>query len=167
MRSHFVWTAGLAGLIVVAARCGGSTAPPGNASDASVDGSSGSSGGGSGSSSGSGSDAGDCAMGCVNGESCCDSQCVQLLNDPFHCGVCNNRCPAERPTCGGGSCEVPPCDSTPPSCSGGQFCCGANCCNAGDLCCIQVGGPISNNPDTCLTPSSAQPTCSPGCPACQ
>jgi hypothetical protein len=93
---------------------------------------------------------------------CCDGRCLKLANDPFNCGKCGNRCPAERPLCEGGECGKAPCSST--SC-GGALCCGRGCCQPDQLCC-SIEGPISSA-IVCHTPTAAEPTCPPGCaPLC-
>jgi endosialidase-like protein len=94
--------------------------------------------------------------------SCCGDRCVNLQNDPLNCGMCGNRCPADKPFCDGGSCQQPPCNLK--SCGPGT-CCGASCCQANQICCSfqgPVGGVVG-----CYTPTAEQPTCPPGCaPLC-
>jgi hypothetical protein len=109
-------------------------------------------------------EAGACGTACSIGETCCDDQCVDTLNDPHNCGGCGNHCTDAKPTCSGGSCEVPPCDNTGGTCNKGQFCCGSSCCGQGQLCCVSEG-PVTE--PKCITPSATQPTCPVGCPACQ
>jgi hypothetical protein len=58
-------------------------------------------------------DAGPGDAGCT---SCGGSQCVDLMNDPAHCGACDVTCPP------GASCAAGAC-----SCSGGLTVCGASC----------------------------------------
>jgi hypothetical protein len=48
-------------------------------------------------------------------------------------------------------------------CSGSSFCCANSCCDANQLCC-QFDGPTVY--EACFTPTSMQPTCPVGCPAC-
>ena len=94
--------------------------------------------------------------------SCCGDRCLNLHNDPQNCGMCGNRCPADKPFCGGGVCGPPPCDGV--TCSSG-FCCGRGCCQPNQICC-SVEGPISASLG-CHTPTPDQPTCPKGCaPLC-
>jgi hypothetical protein len=93
------------------------------------------------------------------GFTCCGGSCVNTYNDPQNCGKCGTTCTDPTPYCAG-SCQAAPCD-TDAGCSG--TCCGLACCGAGQLCCLAEQGVWSMQ---CYTPTSAQPTCPPGCPLC-
>jgi len=87
---------------------------------------------------------------------------VNLQNDPTNCGMCGNRCTADKPFCEGGTCQKPPCMST--TCNSG-LCCGGACCGENQLCC-SIQGPVGGGV-SCVTPTAAQPTCPAGCaPLC-
>jgi hypothetical protein len=47
-----------------------------------------------------------CQTPCATGTTCCGTQCIDLQNDDYHCGSCDNECPAdlwcEKGTCGMG-----------------------------------------------------------------
>ncbi|MEZ4221536.1 MAG: hypothetical protein R3B13_11465 [Polyangiaceae bacterium] len=101
---------------------------------------------------------------CALGTSCCNGKCVNTANDPYNCGGCNNVCAAYPQYCSGGICTKPPCFNGPPP--PGTFCCGAQTCQQGQLCCdIQGPGPTAG--PTCFTPTPNQKTCPIGCPLCQ
>jgi hypothetical protein len=52
------------------------------------------------------------------------------------------------------------------ACPAGDSCCGTSCCTPGQLCC-QLSGPVGLAYPTCVTPTSAEPTCPQGCaPLC-
>jgi hypothetical protein len=116
--------------------------------------------GGAGSGGGGGTSGGACSPACGEARDCCDRQCVNLQNDPRHCGRCGRACSAET-FCSAGECVVPPCDST---CSGASHCCGTMCCGPTQLCC-DPQGPIDMGP-RCLDPDE-RGTCPMGCaPLC-
>jgi len=143
---------------VLAAHCGGTTAPGGGA-DASI-GEGGSSGSGSGSSSG-GSSGGACSPSCAMGLACCGGQCVNTGNDPFNCGGCGTRCSGATPYCGG-SCKAAPCEQEAGACAN-ESCCGTQCCGPGQLCCqLEQGVWITQ----CHTLQNGETTCPVGCPQC-
>jgi len=99
-----------------------------------------------------------CEEGCGAGALCCNGRCVNPAYDPEHCGGCNNPCPNETPFCDGGTCTETPCEGV--VCQGGTYCCGSNCCNIGQVCCIvQRAGPAS-------PPECHDDFCPVGCPAC-
>jgi hypothetical protein len=102
---------------------------------------------------------GTCDPTCGEARNCCDAQCVNLANDPRHCGVCDRPCSTDT-YCTGGDCVPPPCTTT---CESGS-CCGAECCDVGELCC-DAQGPLDTGPH-CAAPSD-QGTCPQGCaPLC-
>jgi hypothetical protein len=84
---------------------------------------------------------------CQAGLSCCDGQCVNLANDPLHCGTCRTTCTGDTPMCNG-TCKAQACA---PACQGSQVCC-----------IVPAGGPMLP-PPTCLD----GPTCPVGCPNCR
>jgi hypothetical protein len=94
---------------------------------------------------------------------CCGGKCVNVQNDPLNCGMCGNRCPAEKNLCEGGTCQAPPCNGG--ACKTAAQCCGASCCETNQICC-STQGPL-DGVVSCFTPTAAQPTCPPGCaPLC-
>jgi hypothetical protein len=96
---------------------------------------------------------------------CCGNGCVNLQNDPFNCGKCDNVCPATAPFCDNGTCGRPPCEANV-FCVGTATCCGNMCCGVGQLCCEEQG-PVSRAP-VCFTPTADQKTCPQGCaPDCR
>lgn len=118
---------------VLCAGCASSTKKP-DAGDVDAGGSGGSAGtGGSGGTSGTG---GDCVA-CHEGRDCCDGACVNLANDPRHCGACSNACTASASLCSHGVCIEPPCTTTCVDAA----CCGNICCGANQLCC-DIEGPV-------------------------
>lgn len=93
---------------------------------------------------------------CVANESCCGNTCVDLNNNPEHCGDCVTKCDASKPLCLLGKCVVPPCGGQ--ACNTMQICCGAQCCDkSNQICCVSgaVTAPY------CFTPTNAEPTCPP------
>jgi hypothetical protein len=133
---------------------GGSGGPGGAAGTGGKAGSGGSAGG----------DGGTCDCGAfAQYRSCCGDRCVNVQNDPLNCGACGNRCPAEKPFCGAGTCQTPPCSGG--SCDAGGQCCGSNCCQTGQICC-SIEGPVGGI-NSCYTPTADQPSCPAGCaPLC-
>ena len=105
-----------------------------------------------------------CNPGCSQqGLQCCAGRCVNLGNDIVNCGVCGKTCGGEHPYCQAGTCTQSPCFAAPPpTCPAGGFCCGKQCCDAGQLCCY---GPEGPGVLYCAKPNE-QGTCVPGCPAC-
>jgi hypothetical protein len=101
-----------------------------------------------------------CRPACSEARTCCDDHCVNLQNDPQHCGACGAECDTGT-FCTGGHCRTPPCETT---CAAGSSCCGAECCKPNQLCC-DPQGPIDIAPH-CLEPNEHD-TCPPGCaPLC-
>jgi hypothetical protein len=92
---------------------------------------------------------------------CCKNNCVDLLDDINNCGACDTKCPGPHPFCNGGVCGLPPCNGM--TCIDPQFCCGDQCCGAGQLCC-DVPGPIAMGPK-CTAPMNG--SCPPGCTDCK
>src|SRR6185295_5926662 len=74
-----------------------------------------------------------CSPACGVGFTCCDGVCVNENNDILNCGVCGKKCEGTHPYCDLGKCGMPPCEGVP--CAATLFCCGASCCQAGELCC--------------------------------
>jgi hypothetical protein len=130
--------------------CGGSTAGGG------ADGGTSTGAGGSGGSGGGAV----CTVACTTGFTCCNGTCINPNNDILNCGVCGHACDGPTPFCNG-ACVTPPC--TGAACSNPAFCCGDQCCNAGQLCC-DVPGPVERGP-LCTDPVDG--TCPKGCPACR
>jgi hypothetical protein len=90
---------------------------------------------------------GPCAAGvCAGGLTCCNGACVNLQNDPLHCGVCANTCVAPMPMCSAGTCTAQSCL---PVCGPGAVCC-------------DIIGPGPTRPAQCLSGT----TCPVGCPLC-
>ncbi|MGE3628333.1 MAG: MopE-related protein [Sandaracinaceae bacterium] len=94
---------------------------------------------------------------CTGGTSCCaGSGCVNLSNDPLHCGSCTGTCSAAQGTCSGGTCR----------CGFGAACGGT----AASTCC--AGGCVNTNTSTmhcggCMMGcSAAQGTCNTGMCQC-
>lgn len=91
---------------------------------------------------------------------CCGGHCINYENDIYNCGGCGVVCGGLHPYCNNGTCTAPVCllNRQPPP---GMFCCGAQDCLNGQLCCsVGPGGP------ECYTPTMSQPTCPVGCPGC-
>jgi hypothetical protein len=107
--------------------------------------------------------AGGCAVSCAPPFVCCGDLCINLQNDPTHCGTCTTKCTNAKPFCQSGTCATPPCTGL--GCPGSSTCCGQFCCTSGQLCC-DVPGPGPTLGPTCYTPTSSQPTCPRGCPLC-
>src|SRR5882724_2531794 len=104
-----------------------------------------------------------CVPACGTARTCCGGKCVNLSNDPTHCGTCGVSCKGATPFCEG-TCQATPCERDAGTCASGS-CCGSECCTAGQLCC-DPQGPISRGP-VCYTPTADQPTCPQGCaPLC-
>ena len=83
---------------------------------------------------------GACDPACTIGLLCCTSSCVNINDNPNHCGGCGISCGGG--TCVGGTCmggtdgggiDAPGTDTGPsmctPSCSASQRCCGSSCVN--------------------------------------
>ena len=175
-------------VLLFAAGCSSSSAgntggSDGGGSDGTTDGSGSSSGGSSGSSSGSGTgdapsdvgsggdsmgatdspyDAGPPgdATSCGPGFSLCNGYCLDEGNDIHNCGGCGNVCQGTNPYCDNGHCTTAPCDGG--ACGTSTFCCGSECCTAGQLCC-DVPSNIPTFPK-CTDPVNG--TCPVGCPVC-
>ena len=101
---------------------------------------------------------------------CCGDSCVNLENDPHHCGSCDTVCPSTAPLCSGSRCVVPPCTLPPEAgvCAPTSICCGDTCCAANEICCQSSrGGPPPPGPGVgCVNPQDSGGTCPRGCPAC-
>jgi hypothetical protein len=101
--------------------------------------------------------------GCAAGLTCCGGACVNTVNDPHHCGLCERACAGPSPFCSGGSCDQAPCNPGTVCSTAGTLCCGDTCCGAGQLCCeVDRGGP-SRGPE-CVAPVAG--SCPVGCPLC-
>ena len=159
-RARFGWVAFATMLLT---GCPESTTPDSGTMDSAVDtGARTDAGADTGADTGTGADAGDCPGGCDIGRSCCDGECVNMMNDPRHCGACATPCDAAGEFCQGGSCTDIPC--TGGTCTGADNCCGDECCGAGEICC-DPQGPIVTGPE-CTTPND-RGTCPQGCaPLC-
>src|SRR5262249_41382126 len=72
---------------------------------------------------------------------CCAGVCVNTNNDIKNCGNCGTTCQGAHPFCES-VCVDPPCDQGV-ACAAEQTCCGAMCCNAGELCCALGGGAVA------------------------
>lgn len=99
---------------------------------------------------------------------CCGGSCVNIRNDPHHCGSCDNSCPGSAPYCSSAQCGVPPCTPNPAGgvCAPASICCGRSCCAPGLICCsVYLGGPAELT--DCYDPSQTGGTCPVGCPTCQ
>ncbi len=102
-----------------------------------------------------------CNPKCQVGFSCCDGSCVNANNDILNCGTCGKKCDGTHPFCNAGTCDKPPCNGVP--CAAILFCCGSQCCSAGQLCC-DVPGPVASGVK-CYDPVNG--TCPGGCPGCK
>jgi len=122
--------------------------------------SSGTGGAGGGSNATGGTSTGTCLTGCGEARNCCAEHCVNLQNDPQHCGSCDMPC-AFGEYCTQGTCAKPPCEKT---CADGETCCGGECCAGSQLCC-DPQGPLDRGPQ-CSEPNEYA-TCPTGCaPLC-
>ena len=149
----------------------GSTAGTGGASTSAQSGTS-TSGTGSSSTSNSSNDAssavsssatgGGCADCQFPGFDCCDNACVDTNDDILNCGGCGVKCGGAHPFCNHGMCGTPPCQGI--ACPAFGFCCGTQCCSAGQICCQVDGGPVMG--PKCVDPNANGGTCPKGCPAC-
>jgi Stigma-specific protein, Stig1 len=80
-------------------------------------------------------------MCCPSGQTACNGACVDINNDPNHCGSCTTVC-ASGQTCSGGQCICSdgrtPCGGTT-CCSSDETCMSGNCCPSrqvcGSMCC--------------------------------
>lgn len=96
---------------------------------------------------------------CMMGLHCCSGRCVNFHRDPENCGGCGTACRAPSRFCDMGSCTRPPCDSGT-YCTGITFCCGENCCEMAQICCIvETAGPWGG-------PECYDDFCPGGCPMC-
>jgi hypothetical protein len=95
---------------------------------------------------------------CPEGEVQCGNFCRDLLYDDFHCGRCDNPCPATTHYCEEGVCVEAVCPPGTANCMG--YCadlssspvhCGfcGNSCGAGLTCCNGACTNLSNNPAQC------------------
>jgi hypothetical protein len=107
-----------------------------------------------------GSGTGDCAPECEVGFLCCDGACINPANDILNCGGCGATCDQDQPFCDDGTCGSAPCDAGAPVCLATQFCCGSNCCELDQLCCVVQAGPVG--PPSCYDPVGG--TCPKGNP---
>lgn len=140
------------------AAAGGGGAGDGSGGDAdggsSADGGATSNGG-----AGIGGGTGDCTPACGIGLQCCNGTCINPANDINNCGGCGGSCDSDQPFCDNGTCDTPPCDGGT-TCIGTTFCCGSNCCELGQLCCVVQAGPVG--PPSCYDPVDG--TCPIGSP---
>ena len=169
------WALGAA-LAAVLTQCGGSTFSPGATSDASLDAPANEDAGNDAASEGGPTDSGpvdsgsvdaatNCSPACRTGLTCCRGQCVNTNNDPLNCGACETVCKGAAPFCDG-SCKAMPCTSEGGSCGVGKTCCGTDCCDSTQLCCLPEG-PLDRGP-ACQTPTGSPATCGVGCaPLCR
>ena len=92
---------------------------------------------------------GRCASGCSAKTNLCDKACVDLRNDPRHCGSCGNACPAAPPSgvaaCASGACHV--------TCADGLHLCGGACVDNTSV--ASCGASCT----ACPTAANAFPTC--------
>jgi hypothetical protein len=108
--------------------------------------------------------AGNCDPACDVGLECCGGKCINPANDVLNCGGCvalgmGEACPGNFPFCDNGTCGQAPCDPNT-TCVGITNCCGNNCCDMGQLCCVVPVGPVG--PPMCTAPVDG--TCPPGNP---
>jgi hypothetical protein len=89
---------------------------------------------------GGGSGSGQCSL-CSQDQGCCDGFCIDIQDNPSHCGACNAACDSMTAnSCSGGFCAC----NYGPTCGGGDACCdagcrdlssdGANCGACGNVC---------------------------------
>jgi hypothetical protein len=102
-----------------------------------------------------------CSPACASYETCCGTTCVDLQNDPQHCGACDKACTGTQSYCGSGHCGTAPCNGQ--TCGAGQTCCGTQCCTSGQICCLEIG---TTDTIACYTPTAQQPSCPVSCGAC-
>jgi hypothetical protein len=107
---------------------------------------------------------GACDPACGEGRTCCGTKCVNTHNDPLNCGECGVTCSGATPFCEG-SCKATPCSQDSGACGEGTTCCGTQCCDSTQICCLPEG-PLDMGP-VCTTPTGSPPTCPQGCaPLC-
>jgi hypothetical protein len=100
--------------------------------------------------------------GCAMGLTCCGGRCVNAFNDPHNCGDCGVVCTGATAYCEG-QCIATPCDQEAGAC-GSNSCCGAQCCDRGQLCCLSgAGAPQAQ----CYSLRAGETTCPQGCVMCQ
>ncbi len=145
---------------------GASSSSSSSSSGSSSGSSSSSSGSSSGSSSSSSGGPVPCDAGCGPLAQCCGGECKAVYDDPFNCGGCGTVCKGADSLCAGGHCIKPVCFADAATCTTAGSCCGSSCCGKDQLCC-EVPGPGPTTGPQCFTPTSTQPTCPAGCPACQ
>jgi alpha-tubulin suppressor-like RCC1 family protein len=81
---------------------------------------------------------------CPDGYTQCGSDCVDLQNDPSHCGSCDNMCPADQ-QCFSGTCM--------PRCPDGQHPCAGVCVSSSDV------NTCGNRCTPCPVPDGGIATC--------
>ena len=82
-----------------------------------------------------------CGYACKHGYTCCAGEgCYDLQTDPGHCGHCDNRCEMGE-SCVGGTCQ--------PTGDTGTGCTEDTHCNEGYLCCDGYCTDVLSNPDHC------------------
>jgi hypothetical protein len=92
--------------------------------------------------------------------SLCNGYCFNENNDIHNCGGCGTVCQGTDPYCDNGHCTTAPCDGG--ACSTAMFCCGSDCCTAGQLCCVVPSGAVPF--PKCTDPVNG--TCPVGCLGC-
>ncbi len=75
---------------------------------------------------------------CAAPKVCCGSACVDRSKDPLNCGLCGKTCPMNQ-LCANSICSLPPCQTT---CIGTTTCCGKECCQLDQRCCLGSVGLI-------------------------
>jgi hypothetical protein len=71
---------------------------------------------------------GACGRVCVQGETCCDGECVDLYIDPANCGSCGTTCDEFSPNCVGFCTGDAGCPAGADPCAGvGSIACGGDC----------------------------------------
>jgi hypothetical protein len=90
----------------------------------------------------------------------CDTACVDLANDPRHCGGCAVACDPGQ-LCDRGACQTPTCLVQGPICPTDHLCCGDACCPSWKMCCNLPG---SATPACISLDAGACPTTCAGCP---